>query len=510
MGADQDSGIATLATQGSITFVGNVVGKGLGFAFVILATRLVTPSEYGIFTLSLSIVIFAQGCGSLNLHRGVDYFVPQLLRDGEYGRAKHTLLKVLVIGSATSIVAALIVILLRKPLSVFFDEPRLPIVLLLFVVFIPLRTVLRTLVAVFNSLKKLKYRVALTNVLNPLFRIVGAVVLVSSGAGLFGLVGGYLLGFVVAIGAGSVFLLYEAEWVRKPAPLANATSNRSLLSYAFPLLFAGVIYSLVGQIDYFIIGIFLQSSDVGHYRVGFLLAANLLIVLRALGPVFKPMIAEASETSLVRTRYRVATRWITMCTLPLAITLVLAPEVYLSVFFTEQYLAASAAVIALTVGYVLNASFGPEVMVLEGLGYTRLTLINTIVLVGVNGILDVALVPRYGILGAGIATGTAVTVTGALGVIEIYYLRSVQPFTPELLKVWAASVPPTLVGFGISLIVVEDGILAVTLPTIILLFYIIGLRVTGSFTQDDIEIAIQMDNKFGVPLGKVITGYENR
>jgi O-antigen/teichoic acid export membrane protein len=319
-----------------------------------------------------------------------------------------------------------------------------------------------------------------------------------------------LLGFVVAIGAGSVFLLYEAEWVRKPAPLANATSNRSLLSYAFPLLFAGVIYSLVGQIDYFIIGIFLQSSDVGHYRVGFLLAANLLIVLRALGPVFKPMIAEASDTSLVRTRYRVATRWITMCTLPLAITLVLAPEVYLSVFFTEQYLAASAAVIALTVGYVLNASFGPEVMVLEGLGYTRLTLINTIVLVGVNGILDVALVPRYGILGAGIATGTAVTVTGALGVIEIYYLRSVQPFTPELLKVWAASVPPTLVGFGISLIVVEDGILAVTLPTIILLFYIIGLRVTGSFTQDDIEIAIQMDNKFGVPLGKVITGYENR
>lgn len=496
MDDENDSGIFTLATQGSITFVGNILGKGLGFAFVAAATRLVTPAEYGVFTLGVSIVLFVQGFASLNIYRSVDYFVPQYLSNSNYGQAKKTLLNAFSIGGVMSILGAVVLFLVREQLATLFNESRIATVLPLLVLLIPLQTTFRILIASFNSIKKMKYRVLMKNLLNPLIRILGAMVLVSTGAGLLGLVGGYLLGIALAIVCGLTFLVYEADWIRsvKSSPI----SNRSLVSYSLPLVLAGVIYSLVGQIDYFIIGYFLNSAEVGQYRVAYLLAVNLLIVLTAITPVFKPMVAEnQSNTPLLKSRYQLATRWITMLTIPIALTLILAPEIYLSLLFTEEYTTASAALVALAIGYLLNASFGPEGMVLEGLGHTRLTLVNTFVLVGINGILDILLVPRLGILGAGIATGTALSVAGLVGVVEIYILRSITPFSQKLLRVWTAAVLPYTVGWLLLSLNMGNLETAIILPIGTVVGYISGLRATKGFTNDDREIASQVDSRLG-------------
>lgn len=496
MSDESDSDVFTLATKGGITFVGNILGKGLGFAFVAVAARLVTPAEYGVFTLGLSIVLFVQGFASLNIYRSVDYFVPQYLSESNYGQAKKTLQNAFSIGGITSILGAVALFLAREQLAMLFNEPRVATVLSFLVLLIPLQTMFRMLIASFNSLKKMKYRVLVKDLINPLVRTLGAVVLVSTGAGLLGLVGGYLLGVALAIVCGLAFLVYEADWLRDAK--SSSISNRSLVSYSLPLVLAGVIYSLVGQIDYFVIGYFRNATEVGQYRVAYLLATNLLIILTAITPVFKPLVAEnQSDTSLLESRYQLASRWITMLTIPPALTLILAPELYLSLLFTEEYIAASAAVVVLTVGYLLNATFGPEGMILEGLGHTQLTLLNTFVLVGGNGILDILLVPRLGILGAGIATGTALAVTGLVGVVEIYILRSITPFSRKLARVWIAAVLPSTVGLIITSLYVDYKLTVVVLPLSITIVYILGLRAAKGFSNDDCEIAAQIDARLG-------------
>ncbi|MFC6614900.1 oligosaccharide flippase family protein [Halopenitus salinus] len=509
MSDDSDSGIFTLATQGSITFVGNVLGKALGFAFVVVATRLVTPSEYGIFTLGLSIVMFVQGFASLNIYRSVDYFVPQFLSNSNYGQAKKTLQNVFLIGIFASVLGAGVVFLAREQIATMFNEPRIATILTFFILLIPLQTVFRTLLASFNSLKKMKYRVIIRDLLNPLGRTIGAILLVSAGAGLFGLIGGYLLGLAIAVACGIGFLVYEADWIQTEE--SDSISNRSLLSYSLPLVLAGVIYSLVGQIDYFVIGYFLSSADVGYYRVSYLLAANLLIVLSAVTPVFKPMVAENQfNTPLLEIRYQLATRWVTMFTLPVAITLILAPDIYLSLLFTDEYVVASTALVALVVGFLLNAAFGPEGMILEGLGHTRLTLFNTLVLVTVNGGLDVFFIPRFGILGAGIATGSALTVAGLVGVVEIYLLRSITPLSPRLLKVWLAIVPSIVVGRLVVFFMSGDLLTAVLLPLFVASNYFLVLRVARGFSDDDREIASRIDDRLGFPLVQFFLMPNNR
>jgi O-antigen/teichoic acid export membrane protein len=499
MADETDGGILTLATQGSITFIGNILGKALSFIFIAVATRLVSPSEYGIFTLGLSIVLFVQGFASLNIYRSVDFFVPQFLSDSEYGKAKKTLQNAFVIGVGTSVIGAIILFFAKDQLAALFNEPAIAAVLPLFLLLIPLQTVFRLLMVSFNSIKKMKYRVAVKNVFNPLVRTLGAIVLVSVGAGVMGLIGGYLIGITLAILSGFAFLFYEADWLRgtKTAPI----STRSLVSYSLPLMFAGVIYSVVGQIDYFVIGYFLGSASVGQYRVAYLLSANILIVLSAMTPIFKPTASELRyDTARLERHYQLATQWVTMFTLPIAITLILAPEVYLSIVFTEQYAVAGAAVVALTFGYLINALFGPEGMILEGLGKTRLTLFNTTVLIGVNGVLDVFLVPQFGILGAAVATGTALTVAGFLGVLEIYTLRSIIPFNSNLVRILLAAIPAAVCGLFLVSLSLKDVYIFPLLPTLIVVIYLVSLRLVGGFTQAERDIAAQIDTRLGMTL----------
>jgi O-antigen/teichoic acid export membrane protein len=504
--SEEDDGIQTLATQGGVTLFGSIIGKALGFLFVAVATRLVSPEEYGIFTLALSIVLFIQGFSSLSVSRSLDYFLPQHLDDGEYDRAKTTVQNVTIIGLTSSLIGAGVVFFARGTLQSVFSEPRLYAVLGVFVLLIPLQTILQTLLAVFNGIKKLKYRAIIRDLVNPTFRIVGAVGLILGGFGLFGLVGAYMLGVTLAIVIGLLFLIYEADWIRSSSRATIA--NRAIMAYSLPLVLAGVIYSLVGQIDFFMIGFFRGPTEVGQYRVAYLLAANLLIILSSITPIFKPLIAEnKSKTALIGSQYRTATRWVTMLTLPLSIPLLVAPETYLGLLFTEQYAVASGAVITLTIGYLLNASFGPEGMMLEGLGHTRLTLLNTIVLVGTNGVLDVLLVPRYGIVGAGLATSSALTLTSAIGVLEIHYLRGISPVTEALVRVWVAALPALGAGWYLASLDSSTIVTAVSVPFAVILIYLLGLRVFGGFLEEDARIARQVDSKIGYPILKTIVGF---
>ncbi|SFR34565.1 flippase [Halorubrum sodomense] len=499
MGDENDDGASTLATQGGIGLAGNVVGKLLGFLFVAVATRLTSSSEYGTFVLGLSIVIFVQGFASLSIHRSLDYFVPKYLTELNYGQAKRTLQNAFVIGIVSSMIGAILLVISRGYIESVFEEPQLGFVLLIFCLLIPIQTINDILLTTFNSVKEIKYRVLMKNIINPITRTISIIILLYWGAGIIGLVGGHLIGISVTILFGITFFLYELDWFRETT--AQPISNRALISYSLPLVLAGVIYSIVGQIDFFVIGYYLTSSKVGQYQVAYLLGSNLLIVLTAITPIFKPMIAEASsDTATIRRRFQLATRWVTMLSLPIAITLALAPEAYLSIFFTNEYTAANTALIALVIGYMLNAFSGPEGMVLEGLGFTRLTLFNSILLVVINVILDIILVPRMGILGAGIGTASALTVAGFAGIIEIYFFKNIHPYTSQLFRTYLAAVIPILLGWSLASKLDSEILIAVALPIVVVISYVYMLTLTGAFSSDDKQIAHKIDDKMGYPV----------
>ncbi len=487
--SEKDDGVSVLAKQGSITFVGNVANGVFGFAIVMVLTRFVSPSIYGLFILATSVILFMQVFANLGLPLAIDYFVPQYLDDNEPGKAKGVIVQVTGTVLITSTLVALLLAVSAAPISRFFGEPALRVALLFLSVTVPMLAIYNVLLTSYYSIKKLQYRVLMRDLVRPIVRFLVTVGLLVAGLGLLGVVGGYIIGLLVAITVGVIVFIYKA-WEIMAAD-TEFVPAWPLVSYSLPLAMTSVVYVLMGHVDYFILGYFLESDDVGVYRVGYMLGSALLLIFNSLAPVFKPLIAETrDDTDRVEQRFRVAARWIAGFTLPMAITLSLGATAYLSVLYTPQYSAASAVVALLCVAFLINVTFGgPDGTLLQGMGYPRVVFLNTVVLFGSNMVLSILLVPSFGINGAAIGSATALILVGLLTIGELYYLAGIHPFTIDFVKIFLAGIPATTAGGAVVLAFESQHLVAALLPVVVLLTYVLSLIGMDAFTDADTDMA---------------------
>ncbi|MES3160188.1 MAG: flippase [Halorubrum sp.] len=478
----------TMAQQGGVTFAGELIKKGFGFLVVAVITRLVSPGVYGLFVLATAVLHLTQVFASAGLHRAIDYFVPQYLERGEPGKARGVTLQVFTLLLVTSTVTAVVVYLSADTLAGLFDEPGLAAALRLLAVALPMLAVFNGLMASYGGIKQLKYRVYVRDLTRPTVRLVATLGLLLAGFGLLGVVGGYVIGLLVAIALG-VVLLARRDALRGGS--VSLTPTWDVLRYGVPLALAGVIYVVMGQVDYFVVGYFLSSEDVGIYRIGYMLAANLLVFFSSLAPVFKPLIAEArNDQAAVSKRYRTATRWALGLSLPFAAILVLGAETYLALVFTPQYTVASGVVVALVAGYLVSVTAGgPDGALLQGLGHSRLVFVNTGILLVANVVFSVTLVPRYGIFGAGVGTALALSLAGTAALLEVYSVHEVHPFTADLGRVVLAWLPAAAVGWLVVTIVETAIVVAVGLPVVVLTVYVLAGWALDVLTPRDIAVA---------------------
>ncbi|MDG5759232.1 flippase [Natronococcus sp. A-GB1] len=488
---DQDEGVTTLAKQGSITFAGNVINGAMGFAIVMLMTRFVSPSVYGLFVLATSVILFMQVFANLGLPLAIDYFVPQYLDDDEYGKAKGVIVQVTATVLVTSSLVALALALSAAAFAEFFEEPALRVGLLLLSVTIPMLAIYNVLLTSYYSIKKLQYRVIMRDLVRPIVRFTATAGLLLAGFGLLGLVAGYIVGLFVAITVGAAVFTYKA-WDLLSREL-ELVAPGPLVKYSVPLAMTSVVFVLMGHVDYFVLGFFLDSDDVGIYRVGYMLGSGLMIIFNSLSPVFKPLIAESrNDIGLVEQRFRIMARWIAGITLPVAIFLSLGASSFLAVLYTPQYAEATAVVALLAVAFLFNVTFGgPDGSLLQGLGYSRFVFANTLVLFGVNLLVSFTLVPFLGMEGAAIGSATALFLVGGLTLAEIYYLDGIHPFTRDFAKIVGAGIPAAVAGAPIVYVLESDLLTVVVLPIVVVATYAGTLVLTDAFTDDDARMAAE-------------------
>lgn len=489
----EQNGEVTLAKQGGITFIGDIVKKSFGFVLIALITRLVSPSVYGLFVLATSVILFVQVFATLGLPRAIDYYVPQFIAREEFDRVRGVFVQVVGYVTVVSVVVGALLFVGAGPIAELFGEPALRLALMLLAFALPLLAAFGVLLTSFNALKQLKYRVYVRDLVRTTARLLVTAGLLLAGFGLLGVVGGYIIGLAVCVVFGAALL------IKRTHTYAGNTFSwvppKELLWYSVPLAFASVIYVALGQIDYVIVGYFLSSQDVGFYRVGYMLGENLLIFFGALAPVFKPLIAEErTNDASVRNRYRTAVRWSIALTLPLLLILTLGATTYLSLVFTPQYAVAAPIIAVLAVGYLVSiAGGGPGGSLLQGLGYSRLVFLNTALLFIVNIAVSVALVPRIGILGAAVGSAAALAIAGSAALVELYYYRGVHPFTGTLARVVAAAVPAAIAGGAVVLFVDVLAVRAVLLPIVVVIAYGLAIGALGGVTENDIIVAGEID-----------------
>jgi O-antigen/teichoic acid export membrane protein len=155
---------------------------------------------------------------------------------------------------------------------------------------------------------------------------------------------------------------------------------------------------------------------------------------------FSPMIAEIyakKDISRLKSNYQVVTKLVFTLSLLVYAIILLFPTELLSVFGSE-FKKAAPVLVVLSMGQLINASVGATGRMLVMTGHPKIELFNSIIFVVLTILLNLILIPRYNVLGAGIANAVTLSIVNLSRVIQIYRAVRIHPFRRDYLKPLAA------------------------------------------------------------------------
>lgn len=253
-------------------------------------------------------------------------------------------------------------------------------------------------------------------------RVIGKLIWVSSGIGL--ILGGMdaaaiVVGFIAGDIAVALTGLYRLDSALGKPSVKRAHSQ---LKYGFYIMLRSSGSYLYSWMDVAVLGFFVSSSLVGAYEIAWRVAALSLQLTNAIRESLFPKISElhsAEKTDEIRT---VLFRWLqppVYITVPGFFGALVLGEAVLGIPFGQEVIVAVPVLVLFMAEKTIRAGhllFSAAVYAMDRpeLGYRA-----EVIALAVNGILNLALIPPFGIIGGAVAT-TVSSVVAAL--INWHYL----------------------------------------------------------------------------------------
>ncbi|MCB9655205.1 MAG: oligosaccharide flippase family protein [Deltaproteobacteria bacterium] len=183
-----------------------------------------------------------------------------------------------------------------------------------------------------------------------------------------------------------------------------------------PLFVAGVLMTTSQQADTLLLGMLCDASDLGVYAAARRLALLSSYVLVATNTSFGPVAARLHARGQLPELQRVASKTAALSTLtsvPLTVVLLVWGDTLLG-YFGEGFVVGRTALAILAVAQLVNAATGPVGTVLIMTGEERKVMVGMGVSVVVGIVLNLLLIPAFGIEGAALASGVGTTLWNLL------------------------------------------------------------------------------------------------
>jgi len=221
--------------------------------------------------------------------------------------------------------------------------------------------------------------------------------------------GFYVVAAVIAFGFGAWLLgrSRPAELSKKPTPVYAASAWRKAV---VPLALITGLQLINTYADLIMLGIFWTDEEVGIYRAVFQLAFLVTFGLQAMNQVLQPHFARLHQLSEHEQLQRLVTtsaRVILLLALPPVGVFVLFGGDVLAWVFGDPFRAGTLALAVLAFGQLINGAMGSVGMLLNMTGHERETVRGVALAAVANIVMNLLLVPPFGMAGA--ATASALT-----------------------------------------------------------------------------------------------------
>jgi O-antigen/teichoic acid export membrane protein len=381
------------------------------------------------------------------------------------------------------------VFFLASPIAALFasSDGELARLLRALALSIPLLALSRLFGAITDAQKKMQFRVVALSICKPLSALVLFALMLFLGWRLWGAVVAYLLSAALAMGVAFYFVrtyFIGGHFAR----ITPRYELRSLAVFSLPLFLLSVLQRTTNQLEIYILGLLGAAEAVGIFNVAASTAALSTIALVSLNAIFAPLISDLysrGQSTELEGLLKLATRWSILFSTPALLIVCLFAKPILAVFGSD-FTAGAASLVILSAGQFMNGATGPVGVTLSMSGYSGLNLLNTVAVLGCNLVLDLFLIPKFGLVGAALGSSLSLAGVNLLRLLEVHFVVGLNPYDRKSAKPLLAGLIATgLVWLLKSVWITGPGIwpLAVGLSAFGL-FYLLGLFGLGLDDQD--------------------------
>jgi len=500
-----------IARGTSIVFLGTIIAMLLGFGGRVLLARFFTQSEYGIYSLAFVILNIAGIISALGLQQGSPRQIAYYRGKGEAAKVQGVISSSLQTALIASILLSMLLFFTSGIISAqIFHEPGLDVPLRIFSIAIPFFVLINILASIFRGFDEVKPKAYFQDILRlglfPLLLLPVILLGLPFSAAMYAFSASIILTGI----AFAVYTLKKAPFRVERYPATNPL-GKELLLFSLPLFGVAMLGMVINWTDFLMLGYFKISEVVGLYNAAVPLAHLIPLTLSSMAFIYLPIASQLYSQNLIgemKRSYQVLTKWIFSVSFPLFLLLFLFPQTILSFFFGAGYAQATTALKILSVGFIFRTFLGANGMTLLVMGKTRLLMWASLLAAGLNVILNIILIPQWGITGAAIASLTSYSARNIFCSVKLYQLSKIHPFTKNYLK-------PILACGGIIAIIyaLTRSLLVVSywaLPLIFILFLVVyglSLLLTKSFDEEDIKLLLAIEKRTGInmePLKKIL------
>lgn len=413
----------------------HIAGRLLMFVFTVILARELGDAAFGQFSWVFSYVAFAFIVADM----GISILtVRELAKDS--GLTKDYLQTGLFLKTLLGAAGALLMVSIVQ----FLDQsPEVKRLVYWLTIYMLGDSYMRFFFAIFRAHEKMEFEALINIFIRVIIAAFGILVLFSDFKDdtLFMII----LVYVSAHLLGTLFLFETLRTQFSPIRFSfNLPLVKTIFTHAWPFalstFFTGIYYNL----DTIMLGVMRTDEEVGWYNAAYRILLFLLLFLTTFQtvvfPIFSRLFHESRE-ELARLM-RLCTRVLILLSVPIAIGGFFIGKDLLVLIYGEEYINGTFAFqILLTTLVVVSISiiYGTA---LQAGGKQRLQLLATAAGAGVNVVLNIFVIPRYGLSGA--AMTTLASELAVLAFLTIYSRKIIHhPFLPHIWR-------PLLAGAGMA------------------------------------------------------------
>jgi O-antigen/teichoic acid export membrane protein len=426
-----------------------LLGSGLGSAFTVvneaIAARILGPDGYGLYAVGMMLAKVSEVLAVFGLPLAVLRYVPLHLSRSEARLALATILGAVVVPLLLGLCFAACLWLCANAIArELFNAPGAAPFIAVLGLAVPGLALAELLGNVARAFGRPVVYVLVRNLIPPVGYSLMLFALLWTGRGGADVPCAYL----TATGTGALLGVVVVGGIvhRRIGKVLPQFRLRPVYAYAVPIGLNSIVAITIAWTDLMVLGLFADPVQVGMYRacmqaaIGFDLVWNACSAATA--PLYPILIAEQAWTRLQEV-YGTAIRTTVLLVLPmLAVIASNAPDI-LGLLHPDFRVAAFALAI-LAGGHAVKASCGAASVLLVLGGRQVQEVCNGMLAAALNLLLNLILVPRFGLMGA--ASATAATLA-ALSVLRCWQVRRafrLASFDVSILRACAATALVTI------------------------------------------------------------------